>query len=64
MRVKDVASELGISARRAYQLIEMGVLPHTRIGPRTIRVPRESLDAWLAAQAELAVNSLEAARTK
>jgi excisionase family DNA binding protein len=58
MRVRAVAAELGITVRRAYQLIEAGDLPHTRIGARTIRVPRPAFEAWLAAHAERAVSSL------
>ena len=60
LRVSEVARVLGISRQRAYQLVADGTLPHTRIGPRTIRIPRAALEAWLAVHAERSVDALRA----
>jgi len=46
--VGDAASLLGISTKRIYQLIETGRLETLKLGPRTTRITRASLDAFLA----------------
>lgn len=39
-------------------MIAAGEIPHTRIGPQTIRIPAAVFDAWLAVLADRAVDSL------
>lgn len=49
LTVTEAASALGIGRTVAYDLIRRGEIPHVRIG-RSIRIPRASLDSWLAAR--------------
>ena len=50
--VSRVAAMLGCSRKRVYQLIELGRLESLRLGPRGLRVPRKSIDAYVAQQME------------
>ena len=50
--VARVAAALGCSRKRVYQLIEMGRLESLRLGPRGLRVPRRSLEDYVARQME------------
>jgi excisionase family DNA binding protein len=47
LRPRDLATPLGVSRDRVYQLIRAGELPAVRIG-NAIRIPRASWEAWLA----------------
>ena len=49
MTVGDVAEELKVPPARVYRLIRdtEGPLPAHRITPRTIRINRDELHAWL-----------------
>jgi excisionase family DNA binding protein len=49
LRVEVAARTLQIGRSKAYQLIATGELPSVRIGA-AVRVPREALDAWIAAR--------------
>ncbi len=44
-----LAAILDLDRRRVYELIHAGELDAVRIGPRSMRVPRESFLRWLAA---------------
>jgi excisionase family DNA binding protein len=48
LTVPEAARALGIGTTLAYQLVGNGKLPHIRLG-RALRVPRASLEAWIAA---------------
>lgn len=48
--VPEAARLLGIGRNAAYELVATGRLPHVRFG-RTIRVPRDTLGAWLRQEA-------------
>jgi excisionase family DNA binding protein len=58
MRVAEVAELLGLSRKRCYELVGSGEIPSVRVGERSIRVPRASLDAYLAVLAERATEAL------
>lgn len=47
----EVAESLGIGRSKAYELIGSGVIPSIRIGT-SVRVPLESLRAWVALQSD------------
>src|SRR5437867_478756 len=47
MTVEEVARFLRIGRSAAYELVRLKVIPSVRLG-RLIRVPRDSLLAWLA----------------
>ena len=49
MRAEEVARVLRIGRSKAYQLMASRELPTIRIG-RSVRVPAESLDEWIAAR--------------
>lgn len=51
LRPTEVAELLGIGRSRAYELIGSGVIPSLRIGA-SVRVPHDSLRAWIEAQAD------------
>jgi excisionase family DNA binding protein len=57
LSVDDVALALGITRDGARRLIVDGVIPHVRLSPRRVRVPRAALEAWLQAQAERALET-------
>ncbi len=53
LRPAEVATTLGISRSKAYALIASGSIPSIRLGVGvgcSVRVPVESLRAWIAAQ--------------
>lgn len=58
LRPADVASRLGLTTNRVYQLISDGVIPSTRIGG-AIRIPRPAWDTWLKRQSENALAAAE-----
>jgi excisionase family DNA binding protein len=43
----EVGVLMGISRSQAYALIKSGTLPSVRLGGKLVRVPRESLRAWI-----------------
>lgn len=45
--VAETADALGIGRTATYELVRRGTIPHLRIG-RAIRIPKASLDQWLA----------------
>jgi excisionase family DNA binding protein len=47
LTAKEVASELGLTPFRVYELARLGLLPSIRLG-RSVRFPREALENWLA----------------
>ena len=48
LRVEGTARLLGVSRKRVYQLIEQGRLESLRLGPRTTRVTRASIERFIA----------------
>jgi excisionase family DNA binding protein len=52
MTVQEAAAYLRISKDLAYELVGRNDLPHVRLG-RAIRVPRFSLEQWIARSAGL-----------
>jgi excisionase family DNA binding protein len=46
--VRRVATYFDVTPKRIYQFIEQGRLESLRLGPRQIRIPRRSIDAFLA----------------
>lgn len=52
LKVSEAARLLRISRNLAYELIARGELPAVRLG-RVIRVPRHSLEDWIARQSGL-----------
>ena len=54
LKVPEVAKVLRIARSRAYELVAEGQIPAVRIG-RSVRVPRDELDRWLADQRYLDV---------
>ncbi len=51
LRPVEVADCLGIGRSKTYELIGSGVIPSIRIGS-SVRVPMESLRAWVALQSD------------
>ena len=51
--VSNAASAVEISRSKAYELVRSGEWPHIHIGT-AIRIPVESLNAWLEAQGRVA----------
>lgn len=51
LRPIEVAELLGIGRSKSYELIGSGILPSIRIGS-SVRVPLESLRAWVASQSD------------
>lgn len=43
MTVVEVATLLGVSEKTVRARIADGTIPHWRLGPRTIRIPRDAL---------------------
>jgi excisionase family DNA binding protein len=50
LTIPEVAAQLQISPKTAYQLARSGSLPTVRLGPRLLRVRQETLDAYLRAR--------------
>lgn len=44
--VVEVASRLGVSTDKAYELVRGGVIPHKRLGRRII-IPAKLFEEWL-----------------
>lgn len=57
LRPRDLASSLGVSTNRVYQLIAAGELPSCRVGG-AIRIPRLAWEAWLTHQNERAKEAM------
>ena len=57
LKPAEVASMLGVSLRRTYQLIAAGKIPATRLG-HSIWIPRSAWDEWLSDQAARALGSV------
>lgn len=51
LKPTEVAELLGIGRSKAYELIGSGIIPSIRIGT-SVRVPMESLRAWVALQSD------------
>jgi excisionase family DNA binding protein len=51
LKPTEVANVLGIGRSKAYELIAAGAIPSIRIGA-SVRVPADSLRAWIAAQTD------------
>ena len=62
LRVKEVALQLGVSPRRAYQLVRDGELPATRVGG-AIRIPRDAWLVWLDCHRKTALGGLRQSDT-
>jgi excisionase family DNA binding protein len=63
LRPVEVAELLGIGRSRAYELIGSGVVPAIRIGS-SVRVPVDSLKAWVDSQADETAKSELSRRLK
>jgi excisionase family DNA binding protein len=57
LRVSDLATQMGVSAGRVYQLVRAGELPSVRVGG-AIRIPKDAWRAWLDQQRDRALNSV------
>jgi len=51
LKPTEVAELLGIGRSKSYELIGSGIIPSIRIGS-SVRVPVESLRAWIAGQGD------------
>jgi len=51
LKPTEVAELLGIGRSKSYELIGSGIIPSIRIGS-SVRVPMESLRAWIAGQGD------------
>ncbi len=49
LTVHQIAEYLGISARTLYRIVEEGKIGHIKISDRCIRIRREAVAAYLAA---------------
>jgi len=47
VQIRNVAAELACSSRHVYHMIREGQLEAVRLGPRALRITRESLDKFL-----------------
>ena len=50
LTIPEVARRLSIPPSHAYELARRGELPTVRVGRKYVRVPRASLEKWLAVQ--------------
>ena len=48
MQIRTVAAELDCSREQIYLMIRRGQLEAVRLGPRGLRITRDSLDKYLA----------------
>ena len=55
LSVAEAAAVLGVSRTTMYALVRSASVPHLRFG-RTLRLPRQSFDAWMNAQATRALD--------
>lgn len=49
MQIRTVAAELACSREQVYLMIRRGLLEAVRLGPRGLRITRDSLDKYLTA---------------
>jgi excisionase family DNA binding protein len=49
LRVEEASRYLALGRTKTYELVAQGEIPSIRFG-RSLRIPREALRAWLAAQ--------------
>ena len=61
LRPTEVADLLGIGRSKVYELVGGGVIPSVRIGA-SVRIPVDSLRAWVAKQNDDAAQSEMSAR--
>lgn len=59
MRVRELATELGLSRSRAYALVRAGRIPAIRVG-NAIRIPREAFERWMRERADAALAAVTA----
>ncbi len=59
----DIAPLLGVPTGRVYQLIGAGVIPAIRTG-WSLRIPRETWEAWLRGQGSAARRAARRARPR
>ena len=69
MRIHRVANTLDVCKKRVYQMVYEGKLQAVRLGPRSMRITSESLDAFLqgrriAAREEFAYLDLKGAAAR
>ena len=50
LRVKEVAEQLAVSEQTVRKLVRLGKLDAIRIGNRSLRITRESIDAYVASR--------------
>ena len=62
LRPSEVAESLGICRTRAYDLINSGTIPSIRLG-KSLRVPAETLRAWIDQQTDEGAKTVLHART-
>lgn len=58
LKAKDVAPRLGLSVRRVYELMELGLIPIVRRG-RAVRIPKAAFEQWLAMTNSTALASVQ-----
>jgi len=63
LRPTEVAETLGFSRSKAYELIGAGVIPSIKIGA-SVRVPLDSLRAWIDSQTDDGARSVLADRVE
>ncbi len=61
LKPSEAAELLGIGRSRVYELLSAGVIPSIRIGT-SVRVPLDSLRAWIASQTDDAASEELATR--
>ena len=47
LNAEQAAAELGVSPWSIYRLIERGVIPATRLGPKLLRIQRRRLEEFI-----------------
>lgn len=52
LTVSEAAQMLGVSKSRAYVMARRGEIPTLDLGPRSLRVPRAALEAWIRERTE------------
>jgi excisionase family DNA binding protein len=51
MSYHDVAERLGVTTAVVRKWVERKMIPHLRLGERTVRFREDEIDAWVAARA-------------
>ncbi|MDP2859297.1 MAG: helix-turn-helix domain-containing protein [Bacillota bacterium] len=51
LTVSEAAEQLNVSRSHLYGLVQQGMVPTIRLG-RSVRIPREWLSGWVAAQVQ------------